>query len=86
MFRARRDIAHLALKHRLPTSFAFREYADAGGLVAYGVNFANMFRRVWSLGSAGVEVPLKVMRNAKKVELTVRSGDRAGFQRKGTLQ
>ena len=30
---------------RLPTSFAFREYADAGGLVTYGVNFANMFRR-----------------------------------------
>ena len=50
------------------------------------VGLANMFRRVWSLGSAGVEVPLKVMRNAKKVDLTVRSGDRAGFQRKGTLQ
>jgi putative ABC transport system substrate-binding protein len=45
IFRARRDIAQLALKHRLPTSFAFREYADAGGLVTYGVNFANMFRR-----------------------------------------
>jgi S1-C subfamily serine protease len=50
------------------------------------VGLANMFRRVWSLGSAGVEVPLKVMRNAKKMELTVRSGDRTGFQRKGTLQ
>jgi S1-C subfamily serine protease len=50
------------------------------------VGLANMFRRVWSLGSAGVEVPLKVMRNAEKMELTVRSGDRAGFQRKGTLQ
>jgi putative ABC transport system substrate-binding protein len=45
IYRARGDIAQLALKHRLPTSFAFREYADAGGLVAYGVNFANMFRR-----------------------------------------
>jgi S1-C subfamily serine protease len=47
---------------------------------------ANMFRRVWSLGSAGVDVPLSVLRNAEKVELRVRSGDRAGFQRKGTLQ
>jgi ABC-type uncharacterized transport system substrate-binding protein len=45
IYRERRDIARLALKHRLPTSFAFREYADAGGLVTYGVNFANMFRR-----------------------------------------
>jgi S1-C subfamily serine protease len=50
------------------------------------VGLANMFRRVWSLGSAGVEVPLKVMRNAEKMELTVQSADRAGFQRKGTLQ
>jgi S1-C subfamily serine protease len=47
---------------------------------------ANMFRRVWSLGSAGVEVPLNVLRNTEKVELLVHSGDRAGFQRKGTLQ
>ena len=50
------------------------------------VGLANMFRRVWSLGSAGVDVPLKVMRNAEKMELTVQSADRAGFQRKGTLQ
>lgn len=47
---------------------------------------ANMFRRVWSLGSAGVDVPLNVLRNTEKVQLKVRSGDRAGFQRKGTLQ
>jgi len=45
IFRARREIAQLALKNRLPTSFAFREYVDVGGLVAYGVNFSNMFRR-----------------------------------------
>lgn len=47
---------------------------------------ANMFRRVWSLGSAGVEVPLNVVRNEERMELLVLSGDRAGFQRKGTLQ
>jgi S1-C subfamily serine protease len=47
---------------------------------------ANMFRRVWSLGSAGVEVPINVLRNTEKMELLVRSGDRVGFQRKGTLQ
>src|SRR4029079_8449108 len=50
------------------------------------VGLANMFRRVWSLGSAGVEVPLKVMRDAEKMELKVHSADRAGFQRKGTVQ
>ncbi len=46
IFRARKEIAQLALKNRLPTSFAFREYVDAGGLVSYGANFSNMFRRV----------------------------------------
>jgi S1-C subfamily serine protease len=50
------------------------------------VGLANMFRRVWSLGSAGVDVPLNVLRNDARMQLKVRSGDRAGFQRKGTLQ
>jgi S1-C subfamily serine protease len=50
------------------------------------VGLANMFRRVWSLGSAGVEVPLNVLRNTERMQLSVQSGDRAGFQRKGTLQ
>jgi S1-C subfamily serine protease len=50
------------------------------------VGLANMFRRVWSLGSAGVDVPINVLRNTEKMQLKVRSGDRAGFQRKGTLQ
>jgi S1-C subfamily serine protease len=50
------------------------------------MGLANMFRRVWSLGSAGVDVPINVLRNTEKMQLRVRSGDRAGFQRKGTLQ
>jgi S1-C subfamily serine protease len=50
------------------------------------IGLANMFRRVWSLGSAGVDVPLNVLRNTEKMQLKVRSGDRVGFQRKGTLQ
>ena len=70
--------------------------ADKAGLrpgdVIIGVDdepvagLANMFRRVWSLGSAGVEVPLNVLRNTEKMDLRIHSGDRAGFQRKGTLQ
>ena len=45
IFRGRTQIAQLAIKNRLPTSFAFREYVEAGGLVSYGVNFATMYRR-----------------------------------------
>jgi S1-C subfamily serine protease len=50
------------------------------------IGLANMFRRVWSLGSAGVDVPLNVLRNTEKMQHKVRSGDRVGFQRRGTLQ
>ena len=39
-----------------------------------------------AVGHAGVDVPLNVLRNTEKMQLKVRSGDRAGFQRKGTLQ
>ena len=42
LFRERLQIAQLALKNRLPTSFAFREYVEAGGLMAYGANFVDM--------------------------------------------
>jgi putative tryptophan/tyrosine transport system substrate-binding protein len=37
-------IAKLALQRRLP-SIGFLEYASAGGLIAYGVNFPELFRR-----------------------------------------
>lgn len=42
IFRERTQLVQLALKTRLPTSFAFREYVEAGGLVSYGVNFSTM--------------------------------------------
>ncbi len=47
---------------------------------------ANMFRRVWNLGQAGVAVPLGVMREEEKLLKVVKSDDRAVFQRTGTLQ
>ena len=37
---------------------------------------AQMFRKVWSLGPAGVEVPLKVVREGKVFEVVLRSIDR----------
>ena len=44
-FGHRRQLAELALKHRLPTIFAFREYADAGGLMAYGPSYTELYQR-----------------------------------------
>jgi len=47
---------------------------------------ANMFRRIWSLGDAGVEIPISVLRDSKELDTVVRSADRVGFQRIGTVQ
>jgi putative ABC transport system substrate-binding protein len=44
-FRERAQIAQLAADHRLSAVFAFREFAEAGGLMSYGANLPDMFRR-----------------------------------------
>ena len=41
----RRRLADLAVRHRLPTVFPFRSYVEAGGLMSYGLNVADLFRR-----------------------------------------
>jgi len=40
---------------------------------------ATMFRKVWSLGNAGVDVPLLVYRDGRTFEVTITSGDRTRF-------
>jgi len=40
-----RRISNLAIKNRLPAIFNLREFADSGGLVAYGPNRTDEFRR-----------------------------------------
>ena len=44
-FGQRQRVAELALSNRLPTIFSLREYAAAGGLMSYGENIADFFRR-----------------------------------------
>jgi len=39
------QIANLAMKHRLPTMVSSRDRVDAGGLIAYGPNLAELWRR-----------------------------------------
>ena len=42
----RQLIAELAMKNRLPTIFPYRDYVDAGGLMAYTVDLAELLRRL----------------------------------------
>jgi len=64
IFRGRTQIAERALRSRLPTSFAFREYVEVGGLVSYGVNFLDMWRRA-------AEFTDKILRGARPGDLPV---------------
>ena len=44
----RSRITELATKHRLPAMFGQREFVEAGGLMSYGANLRDNFRRVAS--------------------------------------
>jgi len=57
-------IVTLALGARLPTVFGFREYVEAGGLMSYGANFLDLYRRT-------AELVDKVLRGAKPADLPV---------------
>jgi putative ABC transport system substrate-binding protein len=84
--RYRSEIVDLATRHRLPDVYVFREAADAGGLMSYGVNIADLYRRsavfvVKILQGANpkdlpVEQPTKVelvvnLKTAKALGLTI---------------
>jgi putative ABC transport system substrate-binding protein len=60
----RRRLVDLAAKNRLPAVYPGREFVDAGGLMAYGPNFADMFRR------AATYVD-KILKGAKPADLPV---------------
>ena len=61
---ARSAIADLAMKHKLPTMFAFREYVEAGGLVSYGSNLAEGHRRAAAYAD-------KILKGARPSDLPV---------------
>jgi S1-C subfamily serine protease len=42
-------------------------------------DLAGLFRRIWSMGNAGVEVPMKIYRDGRTMELRVPSADRHRF-------
>src|SRR5262249_4034533 len=44
-FSLRRRVIDLAVKARLPAAYAHREFAEAGGLIAYGPSFVDLYRR-----------------------------------------
>jgi putative tryptophan/tyrosine transport system substrate-binding protein len=41
----RRQVVELALKYQLAAMYGFREFVDAGGLMAYGPDYPDLYRR-----------------------------------------
>jgi putative tryptophan/tyrosine transport system substrate-binding protein len=60
----RQRIAELATRYRLPTMFGQREAVEAGGLMSYGANTDDLYRR----GAIYVD---KILRGAKPADLPV---------------
>jgi S1-C subfamily serine protease len=48
-------------------------------------DLATLYRSIWSLGAAGVEVPVTVYRDGKVLPINLRSADRASFLKKASL-
>jgi putative ABC transport system substrate-binding protein len=69
LFQANADrLAGLANKHRLP-SIGFRAYCEAGGLLAYGVDFPY----IWRQGAVLVD---KIFKGAKPADLPIQQATR----------
>ena len=64
IFGNRTRIIALAARHRLPAMYGYREFPDAGGLLAYGPNRYEMYRR------AATYVD-KILKGAKPADLPV---------------
>jgi putative ABC transport system substrate-binding protein len=58
----RARIVSFAAQHRLPAMYPYREFVEEGGLVVYGPNFVEMFRRA----AAYVD---KILKGAKPADL-----------------
>ena len=60
----RKQIADFATKNRMPTMSGLREYVNDGGLLSYGPNLADLYRR-----AAGYVD--KILKGARPVDLPV---------------
>jgi putative tryptophan/tyrosine transport system substrate-binding protein len=68
----RKRIAELATKYRLPAIYPQKEFVEAGGLMSYGTDLADLYRR------AAVYVD-KILKGAKPADLPVQQATKFEF-------
>jgi len=72
IFAERKRIVELADKYRLPAIYHQKEFVDDGGLMSYGVDYADLYRR------AAVYVD-KILKGAKPADLPVQQATKFEF-------
>jgi putative ABC transport system substrate-binding protein len=72
LFAERKRIVELAGKYRLPAIYFQKEFVDEGGLMSYGVDYDDLFRR------AAVYVD-KILKGAKPADLPVQQATKFEF-------
>jgi len=77
----RKQIATLALRHKMPSMFAIRAHVDEGGLISYGPSYHALFNR------AATYID-KILKGERPADLTLadvprgsRPGERRGLRR-----
>ena len=71
-FAERKRIVELAVKYRLPAIYPQEEYVEAGGLMSYGADYPDLYRR------AAVYVD-KILKGAKPADLPVQQATKFEF-------
>jgi ABC-type uncharacterized transport system substrate-binding protein len=71
-FAERKRIVELAVKYRLPAIYPNKEFADDGGLMSYGADYEDLYRR------AAVYVD-KILKGAKPADLPVQQATKFEF-------
>ena len=71
-FAERKRIVELAGKYRLPAIYPQKEFVDEGGLMSYGADYADLYRR------AAVYVD-KILKGAKPADLPVQQATKFEF-------
>ena len=71
-FAERKRIVELAGKHRFPAIYFQKEFVDEGGLMSYGANFDDLFRKA-------AHYVDKILKGAKPADLPVQQATKFEF-------